>query len=60
MRRDVHGGVRKKIMISRGTGFKTKIRGKRRRKMVCGNVITENIVQVDTKIISSSNSQSII
>lgn len=49
MRPDVHGGVRKRIMMSGGVGFKAKVEGQRRRKMVHGNVITDDIVQVNLK-----------
>lgn len=49
MRSDVHGGVRKAILMSGGTGFKAKARGERRRKTIRGNVITDDIVQVNLK-----------
>ena len=51
MRPDVHGGVRKRIILTGGPGFKPRRRGERRRKMVRGNVITEDIVQVNVKIV---------
>ena len=51
MRRNVHGGVRRKIILSGGTGFNPQKEGERRRKMVRGNVITEEIVQVNLKVI---------
>ena len=50
MRADVHGGVKIRIMLSKGTGFKPKERGERRRKLVRGNVITDNIVQVSANV----------
>ena len=49
MRGDVHGGIRKKILLSDGIGFKASEKGQRRRKMVHGNVITEDIVQINLK-----------
>ncbi|MFH0897035.1 MAG: 30S ribosomal protein S6e [Candidatus Bathyarchaeota archaeon] len=49
MRSDVHGGVRKAILISSGTGFKSKHRGERRRKTIHGNVITDDMVQINLK-----------
>ncbi len=49
MRSDVHGGVRKAILMSGGTGFKAKAKGERRRKMIRGNVITDDIVQLNLK-----------
>jgi len=51
MRRNVHGGVRRKIILSGGTGFNPQKEGERRRKMVRGNIITEEIVQVNLKVI---------
>lgn len=50
MRADVHGGVRAKVILSQGTGFKPNREGERRRKTVRGNVITEEIVQINMKI----------
>ncbi len=51
MRPSVHGGVRRNIVISGGVGFKPKHEGERRRKAVRGNVITDEIVQVNAKIV---------
>ncbi|HIJ07764.1 TPA: 30S ribosomal protein S6e [Candidatus Bathyarchaeota archaeon] len=51
MRPSVHGGVRRKIVLSGGVGFKPKDSGQRRRKTVRGNVITDEIVQINTKIV---------
>jgi small subunit ribosomal protein S6e len=51
MRPDVHGGVRRNIILSGGVGFNPKSGGERRRKTVRGNVITDEIVQVNTKIV---------
>ncbi len=51
MRRNVHGGVRRKIILSSGTGFNPQKEGERRRKTVRGNVITEEIVQINLKIV---------
>ncbi len=50
MRPNVHGGVRRKVVISGGVGFKPQDKGERRRKTVRGNVITDEIVQINTKI----------
>jgi len=51
MRPSVHGGVRRKIILGGGVGFNPKDEGQRRRKMVRGNVITDEIVQINMKII---------
>jgi small subunit ribosomal protein S6e len=51
MRPNVHGGVRRKVILSGGVGFNPKSEGARRRKTIRGNVITDEIVQVNMKII---------
>ncbi|MHA1684687.1 MAG: S6e family ribosomal protein [Promethearchaeota archaeon] len=50
MRKDVHGGVKKRILMRRpGTGIRnTNLRsGDRKRKLVRGNTITDQITQVN-------------
>jgi small subunit ribosomal protein S6e len=47
---NVHGGVRRKVVLSNGTGFNAKKKGERRRKTVRGNIITDEIVQINLKI----------
>jgi len=51
MRQDVHGGVRREVVLSGGIGFNPQTKGGRRRKTVRGNVITDEIVQVNMKIL---------
>lgn len=51
MRADVHGGVRRSVVLSGGVGFHPRSEGERRRKMVRGNVITDEIVQINMKIV---------
>jgi small subunit ribosomal protein S6e len=50
MRPSVHGGVRRRIVLSGGVGFNPLNEGSRRRKTVRGNVITDEIVQINMKI----------
>ncbi len=50
MRPNVHGGVRRNVILSGGAGFKPKDKGQRKRKMVRGDVVTDEIVQINTKI----------
>jgi len=47
----IHGGIRKSILLKGGVGFKPKRKGQRKRKTLRGNVITEEIVQINMKII---------
>jgi small subunit ribosomal protein S6e len=51
MRPSVHGGVRRNVVLSGGVGFNPHNKGERRRKAVRGNVITDDIVQVNAKIV---------
>jgi small subunit ribosomal protein S6e len=51
MRGDVHGGIRRQVVLSGGAGFKPKREGERRRKTVRGNIITDEITQINLKII---------
>ena len=51
MRPDVHGGVRKRVLLSGPPGFHPTRPGERRRKTIRGNMITDEIVQVNAKIV---------
>jgi len=54
MRPDIHGGVRANTILSGGVGFHPKRKGERRRKTVRGNIITEEIVQINMKALEKS------
>jgi len=51
MRQDVHGGVRRQVILSGGVGFNPQKKGERRRKTVRGNIVTDEIVQLNMKIV---------
>ncbi len=51
MRGNVHGGIRRRVVLSGGAGFKAKKSGERRRKTVRGDIITDEIVQINLKIV---------
>ena len=51
MRPNVHGGVRVRAILSEGVGFHPSQKGERQRKTLRGNVITEEIVQINMKIV---------
>jgi small subunit ribosomal protein S6e len=51
MRPSVHGGVRRRIVLSGGVGFTPKNEGIRKRKTIRGNVVTDEIVQLNMKIV---------
>jgi len=50
MRPDIHGGIKTRVLLSGGIGYKAKEKG-RRRKTVRGNMITEDTAQINMKII---------
>lgn len=47
MRADVHGGVKKYVVLSSGTGFRPTRHGERRRKLVRGRTITDETYQIN-------------
>ena len=51
MRGNVHGGVRRNVVLSGGAGFAPKRKGERKRKTVRGSTITDEIVQINMKIV---------
>jgi small subunit ribosomal protein S6e len=51
MHPQVHGPGRKKIILAHPPGFHPRIKGQRRRKMVRGNTISSDIVQINCKIV---------
>jgi small subunit ribosomal protein S6e len=51
MRPEMDGSHRKKLLLTGGSGFNPKKKGLRRRKFVRGNQISEDIMQVNCKIV---------
>jgi len=49
MRADVLGGGKKYVLMSKGVGFSSDEEGAKKRKLVRGNTITEEIYQVNLK-----------
>ncbi len=54
MRPDVHGGVKKYVLLSRGVGMRNIIDGNRLRKLVRGNMVTEEIYQLNCQLIEGN------
>ena len=50
MRKDIEGQLRKRFLITAGVGFHTKVDGLRRRKMLRGNAIADDIAQINCKV----------
>ena len=51
MRADVLGGVKRRVLLTRGVGFRSAKKGEQRRKLVRGNTITDEIYQVNCHLI---------
>lgn len=52
MRPDLDGTARKRLLLSSGPGYRAKRKGVRKRKMVRGNTIAEDIAQINCKVIA--------
>ena len=50
MRADVHGGGKKYVILAGGVGFRPTKSGERRRKLVRGQMITDETYQVNTMV----------
>lgn len=48
----IQGQVKKKVLLVEPPGFHPKIKGQRKRKTVRGNTISQDIVQVNVKVIT--------
>jgi len=57
MRKSVHGGIRIGAILSDRPGFHPRSHGQRRRKMIRGDTITEEISQINMKTIETSNNK---
>ncbi len=49
MRSDVHGAARKRVLLSPGIGLQDAETGQRKRKLMRGNTVSEEIYQVNCK-----------
>lgn len=49
MRSDIHGAARKRVLITKGVGLQDVETGQRIRKLMRGNIISEEIYQVNCK-----------
>ena len=55
MRRDFPGMARRRILLSKGLGFKPKEEGIRKKKSVRGNTINQDVVQINMKVTKYSS-----
>ena len=49
MRGDLHGMARKRVLLSKGIGLQDTERGLRKRKLIRGNTVSDEIFQVNCK-----------
>ncbi len=47
MRQDVLGGVKRYVLMTKGTGFMNASEGEKRRRLVRGNTVTDEIYQIN-------------
>ena len=57
MRGDVRGGVKNYVLLTDGVGFRSGQKGEKRRKLVRGNTITDEIYQVNAVLVKDGVSQ---
>ena len=55
MRRDLPGMSRRRLLLSKSSGFKPKEKGLRKKKSVRGNTVNQDIVQINMKVIKHSS-----
>lgn len=53
MRKDLTGSARKKILITKGVGMRTKRKGLRLRKNVAGNTVYDQTAQINLKVVKA-------
>ncbi|MCX6775706.1 MAG: 30S ribosomal protein S6e [Candidatus Micrarchaeota archaeon] len=53
MRSDLRGARKARLLLSTGVGFRAKRKGERRKKSVRGNLVTDQIVQLNTVIVEA-------
>ncbi|HKO64174.1 MAG TPA: S6e family ribosomal protein, partial [Candidatus Nitrosocosmicus sp.] len=54
MRSDLHGATKKYVLMTRGVGMRNLAPGERKRKLVRGNMITEEIYQLNCRLIDAT------
>lgn len=53
MRRDISGGRKIAVLLTKGVGCNSKKRGERRKKTVRGNTVTDDTVQLNLKVVQA-------
>ncbi len=59
MRTDVSGGAKKYVLLTKGVGFSNAERGQKRRKLIRGNMVTEEIYQLNAVLVREDKTKSV-
>lgn len=51
MRKGLHGSISRRVIMSPGIGFRSTVRGIKKKKRVMGDTISENLAQINTKMV---------
>lgn len=57
LRPDVHGGGKKKLILTGGVGFKARRKGERKRKTVRGSIITEDTYVINMTLLKEDQTK---
>ncbi|MDH5403941.1 MAG: eS6 family ribosomal protein [Candidatus Heimdallarchaeota archaeon] len=55
MRFEIEGPIRKKLLLSGGVGYRKKVKGLRKRKLIRGAEVQDDIAQLNVKVIKEGN-----
>jgi small subunit ribosomal protein S6e len=55
MRKDIEGQLRKRFLVRKGIGFNTDVDGLRKRRMLRGNSIGDDISQINCKVVKQGS-----
>ena len=55
MRSDLQGTVRKRLLLASGPGYRPEERGIRRRKMIRGNTVADDIAQLNARVVKEGS-----
>ena len=54
LRADVHGSARNNILLTAGGGFRSKVKGMQKRKIVRGSMISDETYQINTVLVKGN------
>ena len=54
LRADVHGSARNNILLTAGVGFRSKVKGMQKRKIVRGSMISDETYQINTILVKGN------